>query len=74
MRLVRQSRFAFGVYLITNNGVYAVRGGNCGGLGGGGASTPQFDMTRKIFIKVGYFDLQSGERNLIHFLILVLFM
>ena len=34
----------------------------------------QFDMTPKIFIKVGYFDLGSGERNLIQFLIQFLLM
>ena len=39
------------------------------GEGGG-----QFDMTRKTFILVGYFDLGSGERNLIQYLIRFLFM
>ena len=34
---------------------------------------PPFDMTRKICLKVRYFDLGSGERNLIQFLIWFLF-
>ena len=34
---------------------------------GGGAIAPQFHMTRNIFIKDGYFDQGSGERNMSSF-------
>ena len=33
-----------------------------------GAIASQFDITRNIFLKVGYFDLGIGERNLVSFL------
>ena len=45
-------------------------------MGGGGVegNCLQFDTTQKILIKVEYFYLGSGQRNLIQYLIRFLFM
>ena len=43
-------------------------------MGPGGALATSPNLTRKIFLAVGYFDLGGGERNLVPFLIRFLLM